>query len=374
MEIVAILVIPIIFGQWMKTLILSFVVRYGADNNIIIKNIDVLRKVFRINAIVIDKNGSLTDGKLAVTDIISCNDFNLGDVLRYGANVEFGSNHPLAKAILDEAKKKGAMPSKPMEKFESFAGLGIKAQVNGKIILAGKEKLLEDNGVDISKGSEFIKKLIEEGKTLKLLAVDGVFAGMIAATDTIRQSAKQTVGELKSMGIDVVMTTGDDLNVAKAVTREVAIDKYYAEVLPQDKVAYIKMLQGEGKITAMVGDGVNDAPALEQSNVGIDIGSGTDIAKRSGSIFLTKYDPWDIVVAIKLSKATMEKIKQNLFIVVIYNILAMAIMAGVFYYSFGWRLRLSVSVFLILASFIALAVNAGVFKKIDLKLETKTPA
>lgn len=358
----------------MKIFILNFAIRYGVNNNIIVKNVDVLKKAFKINAIVIDKNGALTNGSLAVTDILFFNDFNLEDVLRNEASVEFGSNHPLAKAILDEAKKKGVMPSKPIEKFESFAGLGIKAQINGKTILAGKEKLLKDNGVDVSKGIGFAEKLIKEGKILKLLAVDGVFAGIIVATDIVRHSAKNAIDELKSMGAEVIMTTGDNLNVARAVAENLGIDKYYAEVLPQDNIEHVRMLRNENKFTAMVGDDANNAQALEESNIGITIGNGTNIAKRTGSIFLTKYDPCDIVMAIRLSKATMEKIKQNFFIVVIYNILAMAIMAGVFYCSFGWRLRLSASVFLILISFIVLAINANMFKRIDLKLKTKTPA
>ncbi|MEK7131072.1 MAG: HAD-IC family P-type ATPase [Patescibacteria group bacterium] len=374
MEIVAILVIPIIFGQWMKTFILNFAVRYGANRNIIIKNVDVLKKASKINAIVIDKNRALMDGKLTVTDIISYNDFNLDDVLRYEANVEFGSNHPLARAILDEAKKREAVPSKPVEKFESFAGLGIKAQVNGKTILAGKEKLLKDNEVDVSKGGGVVEKLIGEGKTLKLLAVDGVFAGMIATADTVRHSAKNAISELKSMGVEVIMITGDNLKAAEVVARDLGIDKYYAEFLPQNKIDYIRMLQNENRFTAMVSDSVNDAPALANSNVGIVVGSGADIASGASNIFLTNYDPEDIVVVIKLSKDTAKKIKQNLFIVVIYNVLAIMIMAVVFYNSFGWRLRLGVSVFLISASFIALAVNAGALKITEPKLKMKTPA
>jgi len=358
----------------MKIFILNFAIRYGTNRNIIIKNVDVLKKASKINAIVIDKNRALMDGKLTVTDIISYNDFNLDDVLRYEANVEFGSNHPLAKAILDEAKKREAVPLKPVEKFESFAGLGIKAQVNGKTILAGKEKLLKDNEVDVSKGGGVMEKLIGEGKILKLLAVDGVFAGMIAVADTVRHSAKNAISELKSMGVEVIMITGDNLKVAEVVARDLGIDKYYAEFLPQNKIDYIRMLQNENKFTAMVSDSVNDAPALANSNVGIVVGSGADIASGASNIFLTNYDPEDIVVVIKLSKDTAKKIKQNLFIVVIYNVLAIMIMAVVFYNSFGWRLRLGVSVFLISASFIALAVNAGALKITEPKLKMKTPA
>jgi len=342
----------------------------GAKHNILIKDAATLENASKINTIVIDKTGTLTEGKPKVTDIAAYNGFSAEEVLRYEANVEAGSNHPLAKAILDEANKKGAMPSRPMEKFESFAGLGIKAQVNGKVVLAGKEKLLKDSGVDISAGSEIIKKLVEEGKTLSLLAVDGIFAGLIAAADTIKPTAKLAISELKAMGIEAVMITGDHIKVAEVVGGELGIEKYHAEVLPQDKAGHIKRLQEEGKFVAMVGDGINDAPALAQSNIGIAIGAGTDVAKETGNIVLMKSDPLDIVVAIKLSKATVRKMKQNLFWAAIYNVLAIPVAAGVFYNSFGWQLRPEISALLMSMSSIIVATNAVLLKRIEPKLKT----
>ena len=208
-EIAAILVILVLFGQWLKNFILNFAIRQGIKDNILIKNEDAFKNASKINTIIINKIGVLTEGKFRVADIATYNGFSEEEVLRYGANVEAGSNHPLAKAILDEAKKREAMPSRPMEKFESFAGSGVKAQVNGKVILAGKEKLLKDSGVDISAGAEIIKKLVEEGKTLSLLAVDGIFAGLIATADTIKPTAKRAISELKLMGAEMVMLTGD---------------------------------------------------------------------------------------------------------------------------------------------------------------------
>jgi len=346
----------------------------GAKHNILIKDAVTLENASKINTIVIDKTGTLTEGKPKVTDIAAYNGFSAEDVLRYEANVEAGSNHPLAKAILDEAKKKGAMPSRPMEKFESFAGSGIKAQVNGKVVLAGKEKLLQDNGVDISKGFEIIKKLVEEGKTLSLLAVDGIFAGLIAAADTIKPTAKLAISELKAMGIEAVMITGDHIKVAEVVGGELGIEKYHAEVLPQDKAGHIKRLQDEGKFVAMVGDGINDAPALAQSNIGIAIGAGTDVAKETGNIVLMKSDPLDIVAAIRLSKATVRKMKQNLFWAAIYNVLAIPVAAGVFYNSFGWQLRPEISALLMSVSSIIVATNAVLLKRIEPKLKTFQPA
>ena len=346
----------------------------GAKLNILIKDASTLENASKINAIIMDKTGTLTEGKPKVTDIFSYNEFSVEDVLRYEANVESGSNHPLAKAILNEAKNKNAMPSKPVEKFESFAGLGVKAQVNGKIILAGKEKLMKDNGVDISKGIETMNKLSEEGKTLSLLAVNRIFAGIIAVADTVKPTAKRAVSELKAMGIDLVMITGDHIKTAEAVGKELGIDKYYAGVLPQDKASYVKKLQGEGRFTAMVGDGINDAPALAQANIGIAIGAGTDVAKETGNIILMKSDPLDIVMAIKLSKATVRKMKQNLFWAAIYNVLAIPVAAGVFYNSFGWQLRPEISALLMSVSSIIVAINAVSLKRIEPKLKTETPA
>ena len=342
----------------------------GAKHNILIKDAATLENASKINTIVIDKTGTLTEGKPKVTDIAAYNGFSAEEVLKYEANVEAGSNHPLAKAILDEAKKKGTMPSKPMEKFESFAGLGIKAQVNGKVVLVGKEKLLQSAGVDISAGSEIIKKLVEEGKTLSLLAVDGIFAGLVAAADMIKPTAKLAISELKAMGIEAVMITGDHIKVAEVVGGELGIEKYHAEVLPQDKAGHIKRLQGEGKFVAMVGDGINDAPALAQSDIGIAIGAGTDVAKETGNIVLMKSDPLDIVAAIRLSKATVRKMKQNLFWAAIYNILAIPVAAGVFYNSLGWQLRPEISALLMSVSSIIVATNAVLLKRIEPKLKT----
>jgi len=346
----------------------------GAKHNILIKDASTLENASKINAIVIDKTGTLTEGKPMVTDIFSYNGFSVEDVLKYLANVEAGSNHPLAKAILDEAKKRGAMPSKPLEKFESFAGFGIKAQINGKTILAGKEKLLEKNSIDMSKGVEMINSLTEAGKTISLLGVGGMFAGIIAVVDTIKPTAKRAISELKAMDIELVMITGDHVKVAESVSMELGIDKYYAGVLPQDKAGYVKKLQDEGKFTAMVGDGINDAPALAQANIGIAIGAGTDVAKETGNIILMKSDPLDIVTAIRLSKATVRKMKQNLFWAAIYNVLAIPIAGGVFYKAFGLQLRPEISALLMSVSSIIVAVNAVMLKRVDLKLKTKTPA
>ena len=199
--------------------------------------------------------------------------------------------------------------------------------------------------------------------------MDGIFAGIIAAADTIKSTAKKAISELKLLGIEVVMITGDHIKVAEVVGGELGIEKYHAEVLPQDKAGHVQRLQGEGKFVAMVGDGINDAPALAQANIGIAIGAGTDVAKETGNIVLMKSDPLDIVAAIKLSKATVRKMKQNLFWAAIYNVLAIPVAAGVFYNSLGWQLRPEISALLMSVSSVIVATNAVLLKRIEPKLK-----
>lgn len=342
----------------------------GAKHNILIKDAATLENTSKINAIVLDKTGTLTEGKPRVTDVVTFNDFTEHDILNYEASLEAGSNHPLAKAILEEADRRKAVPLKSLEKFESIAGYGLRAVINGKIVFAGKEKLLLDNGIDMGPAQESIGRLSGEGKTLSLLAVDGKVAGVIAAQDIIRPSAKSAIKALKDMGIEVVMLSGDHRQVAELVGKELGIDRVFSEVLPEDKTKYVKKLQDEGKFVAMAGDGINDAPALAQSDIGIAIGAGTDVAIETGSIVLMKSDPYDIVSAIILSKATVVKMKQNLFWAAIYNVLAIPIAAGVFYVPFGISLRPEVSALLMSASSIFVAINAVLLKKVESKLKT----
>lgn len=342
----------------------------GAKHNILIKDAATLENASKISAIVMDKTGTLTEGKPKVTDVVTFNGFTEQEVLNYEASLESGSNHPLAKAILEEADRQKATPLKPLEKFESIAGYGLKAIVAGKVVFAGKEKLLIDNGIDMDSAHETLNRLLGEGKTLSLLAVGGKVAGVIAAQDLIRPSAKAAIKKMKGMGIEVVMISGDHKQVAELVGRELGIDRVFAEVLPEDKTKYVKKLQNEGKFVAMVGDGINDAPALAQSDIGIAIGAGTDVAIETGSIVLMKSDPYDIVSAIILSKATVTKMKQNLFWAAIYNVLAIPVAAGVFYVPFGISLRPEVSALLMSASSIFVAVNAVLLKKVESKLKT----
>ncbi|KKU18748.1 MAG: hypothetical protein UX29_C0019G0007 [Parcubacteria group bacterium GW2011_GWA2_46_10] len=340
----------------------------GAKNNVLIKDAATLENTSRINAIILDKTGTLTEGKPKVTDVIAFNGFTSETVLQYEATIEAASNHPIAKAIIDEAENRG-IKSLSLQSFTSVAGHGLKGVIDEKNILAGKEKLLENNGVDIEKEHEAIDKLSSQGKTLSLLAVDGVLAGVVAVADTIKPNSQKTVKELKRLGVEVVMITGDHPKVAEAVGKELDIDRLFAEVVPEDKASYVKKLQDEGKFVAMVGDGINDAPALAQADIGIAIGAGTDVAIETGNIVLMKSDPYDIVAAIRLSKATVVKMKQNLFWAAIYNLLAIPVAAGVFYPSFGLLLRPEVSALLMSASSIIVATNAVSLKRVESKLK-----
>lgn len=339
----------------------------GAKHNVLIKDAATLENASKINAILLDKTGTLTEGKPKVTDIIAFEGFSQTDILKYEAAVESGSNHPLAKSIIEKAvAQKINIPQKTS--FESIAGLGLKAVVDGKTINVGKEKLLQEDKVATDLAKDEMEKLASQGKTLSLIAINGKLAGMIALADTVKLSAKKTITQFKKMGIEPVMITGDNDQVAKAVAKDLGIERFFAEVLPSEKADFVKKLQDEGKFVAMVGDGINDAPALAQANIGIAIGAGTDVAIETGSIVLMKSDPYDIILAIILSKATVGKMKQNLFWASIYNILAIPIAAGVFYNSFGLILRPEVSALLMSASSIIVATNAVLLKRIEAKL------
>lgn len=340
----------------------------GARKNILIKDALTLESASKITAIVMDKTGTLTEGKPVVTDVAVFNDFTKEQVLGYTASLESKSNHPIAKAILQEAEKR-SISLQNIENFESIAGYGLKAKIENKVVLVGKEQLLKNESIDSSLAQEMIQRYVSEGKTLSIIAVDGMVAGIVAVADTIKSTSKKAVTELSNLGIEVAMITGDNKKVAEAVGNELGITRIFSEVLPEDKASYVKKLQDEGRFVAMVGDGVNDAPALAQSNIGIAIGAGTDVAIETASIVLMKSDPYDIVRAITLSKATVSKMKQNLFWAAIYNVLAIPVAAGVFYTTLGWSLRPEIAALLMSASSIIVAANAVSLKRIESRLE-----
>ncbi|MBI2037375.1 MAG: copper-translocating P-type ATPase [Candidatus Magasanikbacteria bacterium] len=341
----------------------------GAKYNILIKDAATLENTSRLTAIVLDKTGTLTEGKPKVTEVVVRSGYDHHEVLSLAASAERGSNHPISAAILEEAKKNGLDANEKVEKFESIGGHGVRAVINGKVIIAGTERLMQQNNIDLSPIKKEIDRLLSTGNTISIVAIDGQVAGAIGVADTLRPSAKKTISALQSLGLEVAMITGDHEQVAKAVSDELGINRYFAQVLPEDKAKYVKKLQDEGKFVAMVGDGINDAPALAQSNIGIAIGAGTDVAIETGNIVLMKSDPYDIVAALRLSKATVVKMKQNLFWAAIYNVLAIPVAAGVFYNSLGWSLRPEISALLMSASSIIVATNAVLLKRVESKLK-----
>ncbi len=340
----------------------------GAKHNILIKDAPTLEQVSKIQAIVLDKTGTLTEGKSKVTDIATVEGFSEDEALRLVGAVEAKSSHPLAQAVLDEIKSRKLELSQDVAKFENLSGLGVRATVLNKNILVGTIKLMSDNKIALGKLEQNINEFLDLGETIMVLAVDGKIKAVIGATDPIKQNAREAVIKLKNLGIETIMITGDNKTTADKVAQQIGIDRVFSEVLPKDKANYVKKLQSEGKFTAMVGDGVNDAPALAQADVGIAIGAGTDVAIETAKVVLMKSDPMDVLRVITLSKATVVKMKQNLFWASIYNILAIPIAGGILYPSYGIILRPEFAALLMSISSIIVATNAVLLKRVEKKL------
>ena len=306
----------------------------GAQNGILIKCGENLEIAQKVRSIVFDKTGTLTLGLPSVTDVIQYGKYDADTILTFAASVEKGSEHPLAEALEKEASLRSLKLLDPVG-FEAIPGKGVKAKINDVKIQVGNRKLMTEIGVNLSNIEERAKELEEDGKTVMFVSVKGELAGLICAADTLKEHAAEAIAELKRMGLEVTMLTGDNERTAKAIARGLGIEKVFAEVLPQQKEAVIEGLQKDGKVVAMVGDGINDAPALAKADVGIAIGSGTDVAKETGGIVLIKEDLRDVVTALKLSKSTVRKIKQNLFWAFAYNTVLIPIAAGALIPFFG---------------------------------------
>ena len=299
----------------------------GAENGILIKSGQALEAAYQLDTIVLDKTGTITVGKPSLTDLLSLSDFNRPDLLRLIASAEQHSEHPLAQAILEVAKEEG-LDLLPVSHFEAMVGRGLSAQVEDKRLLIGNERLMKENNIDSSAFQEQLLELSQEGKTAMFVAVDGQLAGILAVADEMKSSSLSAVQELQSMGLEVIMLTGDREETATAIAQKAGIQKVIAGVLPDGKATAIKDLQEAGKKLAMVGDGINDAPALVQADVGIAIGSGADVAIESADVVLMHSDLQDVVKAIKLSQATIRNIKENLFWAFAYNTLGIPIAMG----------------------------------------------
>lgn len=302
----------------------------GAEHGVLIKSGGALETVDKIDTIVFDKTGTITAGEPVVTDIIVTDKISDADqLLQIAAAAEKGSEHPLGEAIVNRAREL-QLETLPVQDFRAIPGHGIAVSVTDKSVLLGNEKLMRDQDITI-KLTEISQRLASEGKTPMYVAIDGQMAGIIAVADVVKPSSKVAIDVLRKMGIEVVMITGDNQRTAVAIGQQVGIDRILAEVLPEDKSNQVKLLQDEGKIVAMVGDGINDAPALAQANVGIAIGSGTDVAMESADIVLMRSDLMDVPTAIQLGKATIKNIKQNLFWAFAYNTAGIPIAAGLLY-------------------------------------------
>jgi Cu+-exporting ATPase len=306
----------------------------GAENGILIKGGESLETIHRVNTILFDKTGTLTQGRPAVTDLIAGNGFEQAEVLQWAASAEKGSEHPLGEAIVRAAEEKG-LGTKTVEGFEAIPGQGIRARIHGETFLLGNLKLMEDNGVDLDGLRVEMERLANEGKTPMVVARNHSAAGIVAVADTLKPNSREAVEALQRMGLEVIMITGDNERTGKAVAAQMGIKRVFAEVLPWEKSRQVKKLQEEGKVVAMVGDGINDAPALAQADVGIAIGTGTDVAMESSDITLITGDLRAVVTAIQLSKRTIRTIRQNLFWAFFYNILGIPIAAGILYPFWG---------------------------------------
>ena len=299
----------------------------GAENGILIKSGQALEAAYQLDTIVLDKTGTITVGKPSLTDLLPLSAFNRSDLLRLIASAEQHSEHPLAQAILEAAEEE-EFDLLPVSHFEAIVGRGLAAQVEGKQLLVGNESLMKDKNIDSSVFQEQLLELSQEGKTAMFVAIDGQLEGILAVADEMKSSSLSAVQELQSMGLEVIMLTGDREETATAIAQKAGIQKVIAGVLPDGKAAAIKNLQEAGKKLAMVGDGINDAPALVQADVGIAIGSGADVAIESADVVLMHSDLQDVVKAIKLSQATIRNIKENLFWAFAYNTLGIPIAMG----------------------------------------------
>jgi Cu+-exporting ATPase len=302
----------------------------GAEHGVLFKGADAIEAATKVRTVVFDKTGTLTRGEPAVTDVRPVRGITERELLAWAATAEMASEHPLGEAIVQAARAAGAPVERP-ESFQAVPGHGVEAAWRGRKVLLGTRRLMELRGVEIQGEEAQLQVLEAQGKTAMLVAVDGHLAGVVACADTLKPHARDAVEQLEAMGLEVVMTTGDNRRTADAIARQAGIGRALAEVLPDAKAHEVARFQAAGRRVAMVGDGINDAPALAQADLGVAIGSGTDVAKETGHVILIKEDLRDVVVALEVARATMRKVKQNLFWAFVYNTLAIPLGAGLFY-------------------------------------------
>lgn len=337
----------------------------GAQNGVLIKNAEALERMEKVDTLVVDKTGTLTEGKPAVTAIVVVGDLDEEQILMLAASMERGSEHPLAHAILKAAEKKNLVLQN-VENFDSPTGKGVTGNVGGRSVAVGNIRLMEDMGIDISGLSGQADALRADGATVIFMAVDGKPAGLLAIADPVKETTPQALKDLKALGIRIVMLTGDNRTTAEAVARRLGIDEVEAEILPEDKAHMVKKLRDQGRVVAMAGDGTNDAPALAAADIGIAMGTGTDVAMESAGITLLKGDLNGIVKARRLSQATMHNIRQNLFFAFVYNMAGVPIAAGVLYPVLGVLLSPVIAAAAMALSSFSVIVNALRLKRAKL--------
>jgi P-type Cu2+ transporter len=333
----------------------------GAENGILYKNAEALEAPAKINAVIFDKTGTLTRGEPEVIEIVTAPHFDQAALLRLTAAAEAGSEHPLAQAVVNAAQAKSLDVPKASA-FEAIPGHGLQATVSGQTILIGNRKLMTECGIAFDDLLTRADSLSGAGRTVIYIAVDDKPAGLLAIADQIRDGAKDAIAALQGLGVEVAMLTGDNKATAARVAGELGINTVFAEVLPDQKANKVKELQAQGKKVAMVGDGINDAPALAQADIGIAIGAGTDVAVETADIVLMKSDPFDVVGAVELSRATLNKMRQNLAWAVGYNMLAIPVAAGLFA-GVGLILRPEIGALAMSGSSIIVAVNAVLLRR-----------
>ncbi|MDG6929414.1 MAG: heavy metal translocating P-type ATPase, partial [Nitrososphaerota archaeon] len=342
----------------------------GAENGILIKGGEYLERMQKIDTIVFDKTGTLTRGKPSVTDVVRLSGWTEREIVEMAAIVEKRSEHPLATAILERARSElGRQGIPDPDSFESVTGQGIRAAYAGKSLVFGNAKILGSYKIDLGEDARRkLSGLKREGKTVMVLAVDGKAAGIVAAADTMKDHVMDTINQLKRMKLEPVMLTGDNPETAAAIARGAGIEKYFAEVLPAGKADVVKRLQQEHKVVAMVGDGINDAPALAQADIGIAMGSGSDIAVETGGLILMRDDVRDVVAGIQLSRKTMGKVKQNLGWAFGYNIALIPVAAGLLYVVTGVLLNPIIAAVAMALSSVSVTTNSLTLRRFKPKL------
>ncbi len=343
----------------------------GAENGVLIKGGEALENAHKLDVVVFDKTGTLTEGEPSLTDVVIYDKgITEAEVLRLAAVAEKGSEHPLGEAIVEGAEKRG-IHIDDADEFKAIPGKGVEAQFEGKRILLGTRRLMESNNIDVKNMEGQMSKLENDGKTVMIVSIDDRPTGIVAVADTITSYAPGAVTQLQSMGIEVVMITGDNRRTGEAIARQLGIKRVLAEVLPQDKAMEIKRLQKGEKRVAMVGDGINDAPALTQADIGVGIGSGTDVAIESADIVLIRNDVRDVVSAIKLSKKTMGKIKQNLFWAFVYNSVGIPVGMGIFFPAFAFLVNPALAAAFMAMSSVSVTTNSLLLRRYKVRAAAK---